>query len=258
MTTVTSASVSRSGSSNATWPSMYAELSCIFSVTITPPCSLNTIASLRSLRCETQSCGTSRRGAFIASDTKETPYVLPSHRSTNTRHDCREHSTSRLGTQRPHRAVSAPEAVRAWRSSYAFVLSILDGGPPQRAVGPPLGGRGPARRQVVHPTITDVRRRQRPEDVRERATIALASLVGEMLTSEKPLHVQPEDFVFLNPEGRPIDVKVFTQWTWNPALRRLNIRPRKFYATRHTFISLPLSRGWNLKALAQYSGTSVT
>jgi integrase len=60
-----------------------------------------------------------------------------------------------------------------------------------------------------------------------------------------------------NPEGRPIDVKVFTQWTWNPALRRLNLRPRKFYATRHTFISVALTRGWNLKALAEYCGTSV-
>ena len=28
-------------------------------------------------------------------------------------------------------------------------------------------------------------------------------------------------------------------------------------STRHTFISLALTRGWNLKALAEYAGTSV-
>jgi integrase len=88
-------------------------------------------------------------------------------------------------------------------------------------------------------------------------TIDLAPFVVDVLRAEKPLHVRDDDFVFLNPEARPIDVKVFTQWTWNPALRRLNLRPRKFYATRHTFISVALTRGWNLKALAEYCGTSV-
>ena len=32
---------------------------------------------------------------------------------------------------------------------------------------------------------------------------------------------------------------------------------RKFYATRHTFISIALTRGVNLKWLADYCGTSV-
>ena len=96
-----------------------------------------------------------------------------------------------------------------------------------------------------------------PKTAGSERTIELAPFVVEVLKGEKPLHVQPDDFVFLNPNGRPIDVKVFTQWTWSPALRRLNIRPRKFYATRHTFISLALTRGWNLKALAEYCGTSV-
>ena len=96
-----------------------------------------------------------------------------------------------------------------------------------------------------------------PKTAGSERTIELAPFVVEVSKGEKPLHVQPDDFVFLNPNGRPIDVKVFTQWTWSPALRRLNIRPRKFYATRHTFISLALTRGWNLKALAEYCGTSV-
>jgi hypothetical protein len=37
----------------------------------------------------------------------------------------------------------------------------------------------------------------------------------------------------------------------------LNIRPRKFYATRHTFISVALTAGVNLKWLAEQCGTSL-
>jgi integrase len=96
-----------------------------------------------------------------------------------------------------------------------------------------------------------------PKTARSERTIDLAPFVVATLRDEQPLHTASDSFVFLNPEGRPIDVKVFTQWTWNPALRRLGLRPRRFYATRHTFISVALTRGWNLKALAEYVGTSV-
>ena len=40
-------------------------------------------------------------------------------------------------------------------------------------------------------------------------------------------------------------------------LRVCKIRPRKFYTTRHTFISHALSRGANIKWVAEYCGTSV-
>jgi hypothetical protein len=42
-----------------------------------------------------------------------------------------------------------------------------------------------------------------------------------------------------------------------PAAGKVGIRRRKFYATRHSFISWALTRGMNLKALAEYVGTSV-
>src|SRR5262245_4493436 len=41
------------------------------------------------------------------------------------------------------------------------------------------------------------------------------------------------------------------------ALRAAGIRPRKFYATRHTFISASLEAGYKIKRLADYCGTSV-
>jgi hypothetical protein len=39
--------------------------------------------------------------------------------------------------------------------------------------------------------------------------------------------------------------------------RACGIRARKFYATRHTFISDALSHGLNIKWVAEYCGTSV-
>jgi integrase len=44
---------------------------------------------------------------------------------------------------------------------------------------------------------------------------------------------------------------------WYPALRELGLRPRKFYTTRSTYISLALTYGANLKAIAEHCGTSV-
>jgi len=57
--------------------------------------------------------------------------------------------------------------------------------------------------------------------------------------------------------GEPINQSDWPKDHWQAALRASGIRPRKFYATRHTFISIALTRGVNLKWLADYCGTSV-
>jgi hypothetical protein len=64
--------------------------------------------------------------------------------------------------------------------------------------------------------------------------------------------------VFKNEEGRPINQDKWRKKYWYRALRVLEIRPRKFYATRHTFISDALSNGLNIKWVAEYCGTSVS
>ncbi len=84
------------------------------------------------------------------------------------------------------------------------------------------------------------------------------------------LHSDGEEFVFLTPEGKPMTdtwwpkrgaarrpVDEESKGIWFRCLRSLGIRPRKFYATRHTFIAWALSEGANLKGLAEYCGTSV-
>ena len=82
-----------------------------------------------------------------------------------------------------------------------------------------------------------------------------------------------QDHVFVNEDGNPLD---FHTWRgkvsgragksgektphgiWYRALRGAGIRPRGPYHTRHTFISVGLSNGVNIKWLADYCGTSVT
>jgi len=54
---------------------------------------------------------------------------------------------------------------------------------------------------------------------------------------------------------------ITTSWwpkkSWHAVLKKLEIGRRKFYATRHTFISWVLTQGMNLTALREYVGTSV-
>ena len=69
----------------------------------------------------------------------------------------------------------------------------------------------------------------------------------------------PEDtYVFVNAKnGGPIEQREWPKDHWRRALTATEIRPRKFYATKHTFISVALTKGLNLKFIAEYCGTSV-
>ena len=87
--------------------------------------------------------------------------------------------------------------------------------------------------------------------------IPIDSGLAALLRAHKPLHVTESDYVFLNLENRPINQDKWRKKYWYRALRACGIRPRKFYATRHTFLSVALSKGLNIKFLAEYCGTSV-
>ena len=73
----------------------------------------------------------------------------------------------------------------------------------------------------------------------------------------KPLHVTETDLVFKNSEGRPIDEDKWRKKYWYRALRACSIRPRKFYATRHTFISDALSQELTSSGWLSIADTSV-
>lgn len=97
-----------------------------------------------------------------------------------------------------------------------------------------------------------------PKTAKSNRTIRLLADVRDVLRDVKPLHVDADDYVFTNAKnGGPIDQREWPKDHWRAALRGREVRPRKFYATRHTFISIALTAGVNLKWLAEYCGTSV-
>jgi len=88
-------------------------------------------------------------------------------------------------------------------------------------------------------------------------TIRLLPNVEDLLKQSKPLRVTEGDYLFTNTEGGPLDQDQWRKDYWYKSLRALSIRERKFYATRHTYISVALSAGVNIKWLAEQCGTSV-
>src|SRR5262249_33378374 len=58
-------------------------------------------------------------------------------------------------------------------------------------------------------------------------------------------------------DGQPMNAKKWSEHNWRGPLEELKIRHRKFYATRHTFLTEKIRQGENPFALAQYAGTSV-
>ena len=97
-----------------------------------------------------------------------------------------------------------------------------------------------------------------PKTKRAERTIELRPDVVAVLREAEPLHVTDQPFVFTTMTGTPLDEERFVEKHWHRALRATGIKPRKFYATRHTFISVAVSTpGIRLKWLADYCGTSI-
>jgi integrase len=63
--------------------------------------------------------------------------------------------------------------------------------------------------------------------------------------------------VFVNKDAKPMNAKKWSEHNWSGPLKDLEIRHRKFYATRHTFLTEKIREGENPFALAQYCGTSL-
>jgi integrase len=100
--------------------------------------------------------------------------------------------------------------------------------------------------------------RDGPEKTKTKASRRTIALLPEALAAIASLPSRP----WGEPEKPlfelPCDHEKFTTREWYPALARLGIRKRKFYATRHTFISWLLGQDEALAAIAQYCGTSTT
>jgi integrase len=81
-------------------------------------------------------------------------------------------------------------------------------------------------------------------------TITLLPNVIEVLQTLQPLHIDAENYVFTDEQGKPVDQNGFGR-KFTGVSRVLNIRPRRFYNTRHTSISVTLTIGCNQKWIAE-------
>jgi integrase len=95
-----------------------------------------------------------------------------------------------------------------------------------------------------------------PKTRASRRTVKLLPNVVEVLARAKELRVTEDDYFFKNRKRTPIDADQWRKDYWYAALRAKGIRERDFYCTRHTFISLALTAGENIKAIAEQCGTS--
>jgi integrase len=92
---------------------------------------------------------------------------------------------------------------------------------------------------------------------RSNREIHLHENLVEVLKAHTPLHVRPDAYVFTTVEGSPISEDNFYHREWLPMLRRLTIRPRPFYNTRHSYISFLLSIGAKSAFVSSQTGDSI-
>jgi integrase len=95
-----------------------------------------------------------------------------------------------------------------------------------------------------------------PKTRASRRTVSLLPNVVGLLKTVLPIRVEANGYVFTDGQGKPIDQSEFARG-FQAVLRVLQIRPRPFYNTRHTFISVALTIGCNQKRIAEQTGTSM-
>ncbi|MGL5807204.1 MAG: tyrosine-type recombinase/integrase [Xenococcaceae cyanobacterium] len=80
--------------------------------------------------------------------------------------------------------------------------------------------------------------------------------VQEFLKSLAKDEYSPEDLVFPGTQGSFISLRSFRKTAWKRVLAGLKLEYRKFYQTRHTFITLALENGMIIKSVAKVVGNS--
>ncbi len=84
--------------------------------------------------------------------------------------------------------------------------------------------------------------------------IDLLEPAREALVAQKALSWLLGDYVFVDPQQRPVHQELFRMKVWEPLLKRLGIRYRPPYQMRHTFATLAISTGENINWVARMLG----
>ena len=89
--------------------------------------------------------------------------------------------------------------------------------------------------------------------VKRRLSVEFTARNVEVLKQVIELRAQPDDYVFKNSLGHPIDQRSFYK-LFCSAQRVLGIRLRDLYATKDTYVSVAVTRGVNLTWLSEQTG----
>ena len=77
------------------------------------------------------------------------------------------------------------------------------------------------------------------------------------LMQRESTYPYPDGYVFTSSNGAAIDESNFYHREWLAMLRRLKIRPRRFYNTWHSYISFMLSSGHSALFVSKQTGGSI-
>ena len=94
-----------------------------------------------------------------------------------------------------------------------------------------------------------------PKTKQARRHVELFPQVACVLEAMQPLHVEPDQPVFINTRGAPIEPRAFSRH-WYDGLRALGIRQRGLYCTKDTFVTICLAVGTKIPWLETHTGVS--
>ena len=94
-----------------------------------------------------------------------------------------------------------------------------------------------------------------PESARE---IVMSRPVFDAICAQQKLSKDKDGLVFCTRNGLPLDRRNIMNRVWYPTLRRLGLKKRKPYQTRHTTATLWLAAGENPEWIARQMGHSTT
>jgi integrase len=141
--------------------------------------------------------------------------------------------------------------------AYAFVhFRFYTGTRPSEAVALKWGNVDLISAQVAVTSSRTLGEEDAPKTTASKRTVKLLPNVIDLLKTILPLHVEAKDYVFTDDLGQPLDQNEFGR-KFQDVLRVLEIRPRPFYNTRHTYISVALTLGSNPKWISEQTGTSL-
>ncbi|WP_305461372.1 Arm DNA-binding domain-containing protein [Photobacterium leiognathi] len=108
------------------------------------------------------------------------------------------------------------------------------------------------RQNVVNGEISDVK------TPKSRRDLPINDILSSSLERITATLTEPDDFLFTNDAGEPLDTRYIGKQVWHPTLKRAGLKSRRPYETRHTAAVLHLAAHENPLYVSQLLGHSNT